>query len=90
MSATALIIGLLSIVGVIVSDVGLLVSKMWGAQLHLCSLVVGTVALGFMGPRMTNAIGDTMGTLGSLISGLIVGLAFFTDSLRPVEPVEHD
>lgn len=35
-----------------------------------------------MGPTVMHALADTVDEIGILISGLIIGLAFFSDALR--------
>lgn len=65
-----------------VASIGLLCLQRWGACLYLIALVVDLVTLPFMGPTVEHALVSAVGQLTVLLSGLIVGLAFFSDALR--------
>lgn len=65
-----------------VGSVGLLFLKKWAAWLYLISLINGFFLFPFLGPTVEHAVADTMDGISILLSGLIIGLAFFSGALR--------
>jgi hypothetical protein len=66
----------------LVGSIGLLFLKRWAAWLYLISLIIGYALFPFMGPTVEHALADAADDMAVLLSGLIIGLAFFSDALR--------
>jgi hypothetical protein len=69
------------ITGAVVGSIGLLFLKRWAAWLYLVSLVIGTLLTPFAGPTVEHALTVSANEIAVLLSGLIIGLAFFSDAL---------
>jgi len=54
----------------------------WAAWLYLVSLLIGYALFPFTGPTVEHALADAVDELAILMSGSIIGLAFFSDALR--------
>jgi uncharacterized RDD family membrane protein YckC len=61
--------------------IGLFLLKRWGAWFYVSSLIIGFIILPFTGPTVEHAIADTIDEIAVLLSGMIIGLAFFSDAL---------
>jgi xanthine/uracil permease len=66
----------------IVASVGLLFLQRWAAWLYLFSFIVGCLLCLFYGPVVEHGVADVVGDVATFLSGLVLGLAFFTDALR--------
>jgi hypothetical protein len=66
----------------LVGSIGLLFLKRWGAWLYLISTIIGYALFPFTGPTVEHAVADAFDEVAILLSGLIIGLAFFSDALR--------
>lgn len=71
------------IVCLLVASVGLLLLKRWAAWLYLGVTVVGVLLTPFTGPTVEHPLTDMAGEIGSILNGMVLGLAFFTDALKP-------
>jgi hypothetical protein len=80
------LIGVTTLLGVLVGCVAILGGKRWGAWLHLFSSAAGTCVAAFMGPQVVSAASGFIESLIMIATGLIYGLAFFTDALPLDEP----
>ena len=80
--AALLVAMILAMVCVLVGSIGLLFLKRWAAWLYLISVIIGYALFPFMGPSVAHGVADVVGDLATLLSGLIIGLAFFSDALR--------
>ena len=69
------------IISIIVATIGLLCLRRWAAWLYLITAVVGVILMPLSGPHVEHAITDALGEIGSVMSGMVIALAFFTDSL---------
>jgi TctA family transporter len=74
-----------ALINIFIGSVAILSRKKWGAWLHLVSTVVFICATAFMGVVVESAATDTIDSLSMIASGLIYGLAFFTDALSPAK-----
>ena len=80
---TALLMGLIpSLVCALVASIGLLFLKRWAAWLYLASLIMGFIVLPFTGPTVVHALANMVGEIAAILSGSMLGLAFFSDALR--------
>jgi hypothetical protein len=77
-----LVVMITTVLCALVGSVGLLLLKRWGAWLYLASLIIAYVVLPLLGPSVEHAITETVADIATLLSGLILGLAFFSDALR--------
>lgn len=82
--------GFLLLLFALAGSVGLLFLKRWGAWLYLLSLVIGYLLFPFFGPTVEHGLADAVDELTVMLSGLILGLAFFSDALPAKQkPGEH-
>ena len=78
----ALFIGMIPVlVCVLAGSIGLLFLKRWAAWLYLISVIIGYLLVPFMGPTVEHGVVDAFYEMATLLSGLIIGLAFFSDAL---------
>ena len=61
---------------------GLLFLKRWAVWLYLVSLIIGYLVFPFTGPTVEHALADTIDEISVLLSGFIIGIAFFSNALR--------
>jgi hypothetical protein len=79
----ALLIGLIpALLCALVGSIGLLFLKRWAAWLYLTSLIMGFIVLPFTGPTVEHALANTVGEIAAMLSGSMLGLAFFSDALK--------
>lgn len=69
------------LVSMIVATVGLLCLRRWAAWLYLITNVVGTLLMTLTGPTVEHAFADALDEIGIVLSGMVIAIAFFTDSL---------
>ena len=67
------------------SVVGLLKMKRWGAWLYLLGIVVGLPLYFLSGFEIFHPLEQVVGDINNIVSGLILGLAFFSDAI-PKKP----
>jgi uncharacterized membrane protein (DUF2068 family) len=65
----------------LVSSVGLLCLQRWAAWLYLATVVTGTLFVALMGPTVEHGVTGAVDDLASVVSGVVVGLAFFSTAL---------
>lgn len=65
----------------ITASVGLFKLKMWARSLYLTTVLIGYLLTFFLGPTIEPAITSTISDLSDLLSGIIIGLAFFSNVL---------
>jgi hypothetical protein len=70
------------VASLIVSTIGLLCLRRWAAWLYLITNVVGMLLMPLTGPTVEHAFADLFDELGIVMSGMVIALAFFTDSLK--------
>lgn len=80
---TLLITSIPLLLSAFVGSIGLLFLKRWAAWLYLASVIVGFIIFPFTGPTVEHALADAVDEIAALMNGLIVGLAFFSDALKP-------
>ncbi len=66
----------------LIGSVGLFLLKSWAAWIYLWSIVFGFALTPHLGPTVEHAWVSLMSGILSSVSGLILGLAFFSDALR--------
>lgn len=76
-------VAIVDIVAIIVASVGLFMLKRWAAKLYLIAFVVMLILGPFAGPSVEHALSGTLISVASILSGLVIGLAFFSDALNP-------
>jgi len=77
-----LAISLSLLVAMIVATAGLFCLRRWAAWLYLISFVLGIVIMALSGPNVEHAIASAFDDIGTALSGIVIALAFFTDSLK--------
>lgn len=85
-----IIASLVMLLTYLVSSIGLLLLNRWGAWLFLISLIIEYIYSPFTGPIVDHAITNTFSELSDLLSGLIIGLAFFSNSLKKAMSVNSE
>lgn len=66
----------------VVAAIGLFLFKPWARWLYLLSFVVGYVCLAFLGPTVEHAIANAIADTSAIMSGVVVGIAFFSTALE--------
>jgi hypothetical protein len=78
-------VGFVVVIATIVASVGLLFLQRWAAWLYLATTVIGCVFMMFTGPTVEHAVSYAFDDVSVVFTGLVLGLAFFTDALKPRE-----
>jgi hypothetical protein len=79
---TSGIMSLVLLVANFVGSVGLYNLKKWGAWIYLGSLILIFPLATFTGPIVSHGIESAMYDISVIITGMIIALAFFTDTLN--------
>lgn len=86
MNAYEAVVGPVAIVvifALIVASVGLFMLKRWAAKLYLIAFVVMLILSPFTGPSVEHALSATLWEIANILTGMVLGLAFFSDALNP-------
>ena len=70
-------------IGFLTSSIGLFAGKKWARGVYLAAEILGSALALFLGPTVMHPIATVCENGASTVSGLILGLAFFTDALTP-------
>lgn len=68
---------------ILVAYTGLLLLQRWAARLYVITVGCGVLVNPFTGPVVEHALTETMFYVSYIFSGWIMGLAFFSDALKP-------
>lgn len=68
----------------LVAVIGLLCLRRWAAWLYLVVFLLTTAFSPFTGPTVEPALVTTLSYVASVFSGMVIALAFFTDSLKRI------
>ena len=80
---TVVLIGVLPILAAsILGSIGLYRLRKWGAWTYLMSMILGYALYPFAGPTVEHAFSGMVYEVSVIISGMIVAIAFFTDTLK--------
>jgi len=80
---TVVLIGVLPILAAsILGSIGLYRLRKWGASTYLMSMIIGYALYPFAGPTVEHAFACMVYEVSVIISGMIVAIAFFTDTLK--------
>jgi hypothetical protein len=71
-----------SLLAWLVGSIGLLFLKRWAAWVYLISLIVSLTLSPLFGPTVEHGSASAVNATATLLAGLIIGLAFFSDALR--------
>lgn len=74
--------GIIFVLAALIASAGLFFLQKWARWLYLAATFVAYAAMLFSGPSVEHAVAGTVGDLTVLISGVILGMAFFTDVLE--------
>ena len=66
----------------LVAVIGLLFLRRWAAWLYLIIFFLTTLCGPFTGPTVEHALVTSLSHVASVFSGMVIALAFFTDSLK--------
>lgn len=75
------LIGLPWLIVSIAGSIGLYRLRKWGAWAFLTSMILGYALFPFAGPTVEHAFADMIDEISVIIAGMIMALAFFTDTL---------
>lgn len=67
----------------IVASVGLFKLKLWAAKLCIITVFVFTALLSFVGVNVEVGLITAVDSIGNILIGMVLGLAFFSDALKP-------
>jgi len=81
--AVILSISFAAILSWIVASVGLFMLQRWGAILFLISWAVFLILNPFTGPVVEHPLSATLWAIADILTGVVLGLAFFSDALGP-------
>ena len=81
--APRLLGALLFLAAFLTSSIGLFVFKRWARWLYLGDLIVACLLSIFGGPSVEPAGAAACGYAATVLSGVILGISFFTDALNP-------
>jgi type IV secretory pathway TrbD component len=68
----------------VVASLGVFLLQRWAAWLYLTTRFVGCLLLPFTGPTVEHALTDAVDEVGTLLSGVVLGLAFFSGAVPTV------
>jgi len=74
--------GVVFFLAAVVSSLGLLFLQRWAAWLYLLSVIFGCLLSPFIGPVVEHGVADAVDEAAIVLSGLVLGLAFFSDALK--------
>ncbi len=77
-----LVVGLPALVASIAGSIGLFLLKKWGAWTFLISGIISYALFPFAGPTVEHAVADMIDEFSVITAGMIIALAFFTDTLN--------
>ena len=75
-----LVMGLVALIFIIPSYIGLLMLKKWGAWLYLCACFFWTASSVFA-PTVMSGLFYSVDSATDILAGIILGMAFFSDVL---------
>lgn len=73
------------LIALVVASVGLLLLKRWAAWLYLYVNVLGLLLVPFMGPTVEHAVAEMFSEAATMLGGVVLALAFFSDAIRSDE-----
>jgi len=73
---------LLFLVSYVVATVGLFRLRRWAAWLYLISCIGVVILTPLTGPTVQHALAQVLNDIAGMLSGMVIALAFFTDSLK--------
>jgi hypothetical protein len=66
----------------IVGTVGLFLLQRWAAWLYLVNSILGVLLTLLAGPAVEHPLTDAIGEVASIMCGMVIALAFFSDALK--------
>jgi hypothetical protein len=70
------------IISQLVATVGLFFLRRWAAWLYLCTGAIGILYVALTGPSVIHPTSSALETLATIMNGMVISLAFFTDALK--------
>jgi len=74
-------LAILLLIATLASSIGLLLLQRWARWSYLASVVLGCVITPFLGPTVEHSLTDTFDRIATTLSGLVIGIAFFSDAI---------
>lgn len=81
LGVAALLIGVPCLAASVVSSIGIFFFARWARWLYLGSMAVSYAAAPLYGPTVEHVVADTFDHAETLLSGVVLGIAFFTDAI---------
>lgn len=75
--------GILILVLTVVGTIGLFLFQRWARPLYLVTTLASFAVVLLAGPSVEHAASETLGELAVLVSGVILGMIYFTSALEP-------
>jgi hypothetical protein len=82
------VLGATVIISGVVASIGLFRLRRWAGWLYMFSVVLGYALMPFSGPVVAHGLNGALSGAFSLVSGMVLALAFFTDALKSSLRVE--
>jgi hypothetical protein len=67
--------------GGIASSIGLMFLQRWARWSYLAFSAIACVIIPFLGPQVEHGLAGTFDMIGTTLSGVVLGLAFFTNAI---------
>jgi uncharacterized membrane protein len=75
--------GILIVAMTVVATIGLFLFQRWARPLYLVTTLASFGVVLLAGASVEHAVSETLGELAVLVSGVILGIIYFTNSLEP-------
>src|SRR5688572_1362315 len=74
-------LAILLLIVTLASSIGLLLLQRWARWSYLACVVLGCAITPFLGPTVEHSLTDTFEMVATTLSGLVIGISFFSDAI---------
>ena len=85
-----LFLGVPLLIVMLVASIGLFMLRRWGAWLYVITTFLGTAIMPFTGPTVDHALADAVDETALILSGIVIGIAFFSNALKQEEQPNNE
>jgi putative Mn2+ efflux pump MntP len=85
-----LLVGVPLLIVMLVASIGLFMLRRWGAWLYAVTTFLGTALMPFTGPTVDHALADAVDETALILSGIVIGIAFFSNVLKQKEQPNNE
>ncbi len=78
--------GILILISTIATTIGLFLFQRWARPFYLVTTLASFGIILLAGPSVEHAVSETLGELAVLVSGVILGMIYFTNALEAQGP----